>query len=359
MAKSLKLYFMNDKIFKILETAIHAPSGDNSQPWEFDVSDSVLKVYNVIGKDNKIFNYKERGSLFAHGALIENINILATQQSLSADIVLLPDPNEPSLIAKISFTNDLTVEFDPLAYYIEKRHTNRKAFNDTKLTETQKEIFLKFCLDRGVKVGFIEDPKNKEIIAKAASNTERIMLQHKPLHDLFFSFIRWTREEELQNPGLFLKTMELAPPKQIVFKLYRNWKLAILFNFLGLPNVISSENALVYQKCAAFGLLSSSNSNPESFIKAGRAFQRIWLQATTYNLSIQPVSAILYLDARIKEEGRGDFSEKFSEDISKASLEITQSFHITNETPIMLFRIGFSSEPTAVSSHVKPRLKLK
>lgn len=350
---------MNDKIFKILETAIHAPSGDNSQPWEFDVSDSVLKVYNVVGKDNKIFNYKERGSLFAHGALIENINILATTQSLTTDIILLPDPNEPSLVAKISFLSGQQVIHDPLAEYIEKRHTNRKAYNETKLTDDQKEKFQLLCSDSEFKVNFIEDPKVKDTIAKATSNTERIMLQHKPLHDLFFSFIRWTREEEMRNPGLFLKTMELAPPKQIIFKLYKNWKLATLFNFLGLPNVISSENAQTYQKCGAFGLLSSNHLNSESFIKAGRIFQRIWLQATAYNLSIQPVSAILYLDARIKEEGRGDFSEKFSEDISKASFEIKQSFNITSETPIMLFRIGFSSQPTAVSSHVKPKLKLK
>jgi hypothetical protein len=64
---------MLPEIKEILELAVNAPSGHNSQPWRFVIQDNTIQIFNIPDKDKTLFNWKQKGSLTAHGTLIENI----------------------------------------------------------------------------------------------------------------------------------------------------------------------------------------------------------------------------------------------------------------------------------------------
>lgn len=62
---------MNSQIIKqILEAAVRAPSGDNVQPWEFEVSKNFTQInlYNLPEMDDSYYNYNQMASYIAHGA---------------------------------------------------------------------------------------------------------------------------------------------------------------------------------------------------------------------------------------------------------------------------------------------------
>ena len=61
-----------DQIEQIIRELVNAPSGDNSQPWRFEMGDSEVRLFNLVGRDATLFNFKNRGDFLAHGALIEN-----------------------------------------------------------------------------------------------------------------------------------------------------------------------------------------------------------------------------------------------------------------------------------------------
>ena len=65
---------IND-IKKILEAAVHAPSGENCQPWRFEIRGDEIGVFNLPKKDQSLYNEGQMASYVAHGALIENILI--------------------------------------------------------------------------------------------------------------------------------------------------------------------------------------------------------------------------------------------------------------------------------------------
>jgi len=66
---------MKDTIRDILNDAIHAPSGHNTQPWRFALKKDQIRVFNVPNADNTAYDFKQRGTYIAHGTLLENITI--------------------------------------------------------------------------------------------------------------------------------------------------------------------------------------------------------------------------------------------------------------------------------------------
>ena len=69
---------MEETIKKIINYAVWAPSGDNSQPWKFSLKGNQVSIFNLPEKDNPFLNFEQKGSYIAHGSLLENMNIIAS-----------------------------------------------------------------------------------------------------------------------------------------------------------------------------------------------------------------------------------------------------------------------------------------
>ena len=113
-------------IEKIVEAAAKAPSGDNVQPWRFEVSNEFtqLNLYNLPEKDDSYFNYQQTASYIAHGAVIENMTIAAQHLGYKAQIELFPDSANMNHVARVDLM-PATAECDPLYEAIVNRCTNR------------------------------------------------------------------------------------------------------------------------------------------------------------------------------------------------------------------------------------------
>ncbi|MBI3305344.1 nitroreductase family protein, partial [Candidatus Parcubacteria bacterium] len=113
---------------RILQAAVQAPSGDNSQPWQFRIDGSQVRALNVLGGDATLYNFRERGSLVAHGAVIENITIAAPVFGWQARASVFPEGQHSPCTATISFSPTRRIEH-PLYPYLAERVTNRKPYD--------------------------------------------------------------------------------------------------------------------------------------------------------------------------------------------------------------------------------------
>jgi len=118
---------------RILALAINAPSGANSQPWGFLVTkESKIRILSQPEKDHPILNYRNRGTLLAIGALLENIE----QASLLENYSIKTGPyNHSEHFIDIEFIKNNTKPTNPLGAFINDRTTNRKVYENKKLTE--------------------------------------------------------------------------------------------------------------------------------------------------------------------------------------------------------------------------------
>jgi hypothetical protein len=354
---------LQERVQKIVEHAVEAPSGDNSQPWRFvwQEQTQTLHVYNLPENDNPIFNYLQRGSLIAHGALLENIELLAREEKLAARIELLPKGNEDTLVATLSFAEDPAISRDPLVNAIPQRCTNRKAYHTRALTDQEIRMLQSAAENtHDTTILFEQSDEAKKCLATAVSTAERIMLQYKTLHNYFFAMVRWsTQSEAVHKSGLFVKTMELLPPQLLIFRLYSFWPIAKIFNKLGLPTFIAKENAKAYQQASSFLAFISSDQGPEHYILLGRTLQRVWLTATTLGLSVQPVAGVLFLNQRVSGGGGGELTNPQKTLVSGAAKTIAKIFNAPPENIHMLIRIGECGEPSSRSKKMKPKIEIR
>ena len=125
----------------ILQAGCQAPSGDNAQPWRFRIRGESIDIINTHNLDHPFFNFRQRGTYVAHGAVIENMLQQAVSLGYLGGVSFFPDPRDIDLVARIIFskTNPAT---DTLVPYIAERHTNRKPHTKQILTPNQEQLLL-------------------------------------------------------------------------------------------------------------------------------------------------------------------------------------------------------------------------
>ncbi len=346
-----------DKIIQLLSHAINAPSGGNSQPWTFRVADNKLTILSHPEKDNPVLNFSFRGTLIAHGALIENIIISASHHGLEATVNLARDPNDRT-VAEIIF-RDSNLSPDPLYSAIPLRFTNRKQYEDKPIPKEILEDISSLANALGgamVKTYFTDDKNKMVITGKAASNNEIVMLENKLLHDLFFKEVTWnSREEKIKGgSGLYIKTLELKKPQEVVFRIIRHWPMMSILKKIGLARFIASENAKIYGTGGAMWAISVNESSHENFITAGRVLERIWLNCAKRGLSLQLMTGILFMWQKIAAGQTDVFSSEHINLINESYDQISSVFGIKSGTITLMFRTGYSDKPSALSYKKEP-----
>jgi nitroreductase len=336
----------------IISSGTLAPSGDNSQPWYFHVSGDAIFVFQIPDKDNPFLNYHLSGTHVAIGAVIENICIAATAYAIAAQVKLFP--GEPDCVAKIDLVQNNT-ERDPLVDAIPLRHTNRKNYEQTFLPDDLKaHILTEANVEQGVRAVISEGSAMKKL-GHAGSRAEVAILENRELHQLLFGNVVWTKAEEAaKREGLFVDTLEFAPPQKFFFRLCGNWKIMSFLNKLGFAKFVSNDNAKKYGTGAAFIAIVTSHNSPEDFVKAGRAMERVWLLLNQAGYAVHPITATLFFGQRILEGKEEGLTRDSWELMENAFHSIKTILNVQTEHIAFMFRTGKTSAPSARSSKKPP-----
>lgn len=351
---------LKENIKKILGVAVNAPSGENSQPWRFEVEGNKINIFNLPERDQSLYNFGQKGSLVAHGALIENISIIAPIFGFSVKIDLLPDDKNPNFIAIINL-DELSLnqkKEESLHSCIIKRATNRKLYKKTPLSDDQ----LRYLKNVENEIGegeiiFIQDFEKMKDIASACSVNEQVMFGNKFIHNFFFEHINWTEKEEVEKRlGFYIKTLELPPPVQVALRLFKHWSVMNLLNKFGLNKIIAKGNAVNYANASAMIAFTVKNNTSRDFIIGGRLMQRLWLKVTEIGMSAQPMAGMIFFMQAIIGGETNKFSSSQIELIKNSYKKVKNVFGINNDMPVMILRIGYGGEPSARSSKKPPEI---
>jgi nitroreductase len=343
------------QLLEILADSMNVPSGDNTQPWRFRIEGSTVAVYNVEHGDPTLYNFRERGSYLAHGALAENISIAAAARGFSTRVE--PFPSGPQCTARITFSASQTRDAD-LARALPNRTTNRKPYEDRSLAEDHRRALAAAIAPySGVSLRLVEDKRSVTELAGAMSANEGLLMENRAMHDFLFGIIRWSKEEEERAAGLYVMTMEFPPPVRFLMRyVLRHWNAVRFLNLFGLSRAIPKQSAANYAASSAMGAVILRGERNEDFFTAGRALERLWLTATALGMSIQPVAALPYLLQRVRAGEAQAFSAMQQKIIEDANAAIASAFTLKGTEHIaLLFRLGYGDAPTARSAKLPPR----
>ncbi|ANE56291.1 nitroreductase family protein [Methylomonas sp. DH-1] len=334
------------KIETILDAAIRAPSGDNSQPWRFDVTDDYSRIvlYNLPEKDDSYYNYQQVASYIAHGAVIENISVASRHLGLSINVSLFPNSSNFHQVAAIDFRSEESFPvLDPLYESIFKRSTNRFRYQSSKSTIYDLNLLVESVKEiPNVVSHFVTDPSIIDKLARAFMINDSLVFENKAIHSFLFRQIRWNREQSMNaGDGMTLDVLGLSWPEKLLFPILRFWRFVKLANYLGLSRVVGLKCWYNFRNVPVIGMLCVEKTDRVGFIQAGRAMQRVWLEATRQGLDFQPLVGLPLLFYRGKTADLSAFPEKRQKQLFQAEAKLRELLNVgSSEELVIGFRIG-------------------
>ena len=351
-------------ITKIVETACKAPSGGNSQPWKWVYKNNYLYLFHEIDISTQWLDYKHRGAHIGFGAALENLCLESYNQKLNP-ILEMNDEQDDLLVAKISFepaTETYLIQNNEWfnSYYpaLDKRLTSRYIGNEDPLkTADMAQLIESAESIAGAHLSFVHAPDSIKRMAKVIGMSERLMMTHKTAHEEFYNEIKWSKHDaERARVGIDIRTVELTATEMAGFNLARNWNVVNNLIKWGGGGAFEKLGSKMTKSSSGLALLTMPNYSKKDFIEGGRALQRVWIKANQLGISVQPMSAAIFLFARLVH-GKGDgLSEKMIEELTEIRKTHVSLFD-TDDTKgeVFLFRLFYADEPkvTSLRKHLK------
>lgn len=305
------------RIEKILELARWAPSGDNTQPWRFEILDESSFV--IHGKDTRdwcVYDLDGHASQIAIGALMENITIAASEQGLRAEFTRRSEASITDPMIDVSLVEDSSVTRDILVDFIKERVTQRRPFSTKPLTDEQKSVLAQ-SVGHDYRVTWIEGASPRWEMAKLLSRSAKIRLTIPEAYEVHRRIIEWNSrfsEDKIPDQSVGLDKLGLKLMRWAM----RSWERVNFLNtFLAgtwIPR-LQLDLAPGYFCGAHFVISAQSELNGiDDYISGGRALQRFWLTATQCQLQFQPEMTPLIFTSYVRSKRK--FTERTAASIA-------------------------------------------
>jgi len=275
---------------KVLDLARWAPSGDNTQPWRFEiVSDSQIAIHGFDTREHVLYDFDGHASHMAHGALLETLRLAATRFGLLAEWSIRPECPDSAPIYDIDL-RPADISEDPLAAYIETRSVQRRAMRTTSLTQEQKQALID-AVGSYFSIQFFESFNERLAIAKLLWKNARIRLTCPEAYPVHRDIIEWNTQYSTDRiPDQAIGVDPLTT--RLMQWVMQSWERVHFFNrFLAGTIIPRVQLDLVPALACAGHILLKPRQPPASLVDhilAGVALQRLWLTVTALGLHLQP-----------------------------------------------------------------------
>lgn len=341
-----------DILMQILDLARWAPSGDNTQPWRFElVSDNHIAIHGHDTRDHVLYDFDGHASHMAHGALLETLRLAATRFGLKAEWNIRPDQPDTAPIYDV-ILHPAGIPEDPLVSCIPTRTVQRRPMSTTPLLQAQKEALIA-AVGEDYTLQFFESFEDRLAVARLLWNNAYIRLTCPEAYPVHRDIIEWDAQYSADRiPDQAVGTDPLTT--RLMRWVMRSWDRVDFFNRFLMGTIIPRvELDFVPAVLCAAHILLRPNQAPTTLrhhVHAGIALQRLWLTACKHGLYLQPEMTPLIF----REYVRASRSISRRPDIQRRMKGLVENIHAltetTQRTPLAFFcRVGRCQQPISRS----------
>lgn len=299
-----------EQIHFLLRFAVLAPSTHNSQPWQFLIDEGRVTLSLVERVDLSVGDKDMRQRFIALGCALENLSIAFDYYGYITTIKIHGSGNKTKVtIDSERVTSSSKNNENHLIYAIGKRATNRSHYRTEGLSSALRHQ-IETCPFFNVHIAIIEDQKQRMELGDMIGEATKDAMGDISFRKELARFLRnnFTHAYDgMPGVGLGIPTLPsfIAP---------------LLMRYFNLGKANKSDVLRTLKEATpTFIVLSTEQQSPESWINAGRTYERITLIATANNLATHPMVAPIEI---------GKYHERLR--------ELIGSIH----RPVFLFRIG-------------------
>jgi nitroreductase len=288
---------------QILELARWAPSGDNTQPWRFEILGARrLVVHGHDTRDHCVYDLDGHPSQISIGALLETMAIAASTFQLEMRSMRHLEAAEDRPTISVEFVPAPGLPADPLADVILARSVQRRPLSRRPLTAPEKSA-LAAALPTGFQVLWLEGAQ-RAATARLMFRNAKLRLTMPEAHQVHVAIIEWNArysEDRIPDQALGVDAMTARLMRWIM----RDWARVKFFNtwLAGTVAPRLQMDLLPGLACSAHFVLAAPRrpQRIDDYLAAGRAMQRFWLTATAHGLQLQPELTPLIFSRYVRE----------------------------------------------------------
>lgn len=304
---------LEEKIRFLLNYAILAPSGRNTQPWRFELQPDGVLVYADSRRRLAIADPDNRELNISIGAALMNLRVAAARFGLSCEVKY--EVADPALdlraSVKISTARTDYNNFEDVFPALTKRHTNRRSYHARSLNEAAVWKLRKIATGKKAGLVIIADKARQEQIAELIARGARIQLSNAEFRKELAAWIR----SNFAREGDGISADGLGEPDFISWS--GPWLIKTLYTGRSRGKIDSKLAA----NAAALVLLHGEDTL-ESLLEAGELLEQFLLMLTTMRLH----------------------SSFFNQPVEVPELRSEmRSMLGLSDLPQLLFRIGYAS----------------
>ena len=340
-------------IEQILDLARWAPSGDNTQPWRFEIIDaSTMVVHGFDTRDHVVYDLDGRPSQISLGALLETMSIAASVHGLSMQARRRENWPDTTPTFDVQFSADPTRRLDPLFASITNRSVQRRPMSTRALTQGEKKA-LEESVGADYRILWLESFRDRFRTARLMFLNARLRLTMPEAYLVHRDAIQWRArfsEDRVPDQALGIDPLT-ARLMRVVMK---SWARVDFFKtFLAgtwAPRI--QMDFIPGLACAAHFVMKSRRkpSSIDDFVAAGRAVQRFWLTATQLSLFQQPEMTPLIFGSYVRNGIRFTSVAKLANDARQLEISTRTVVGADVDCAVWMGRIGAGSAPTARST---------
>ena len=193
-----------EKLHFLLNYAVLAPSGHNTQPWLFKVRANEVELYADRTRGLPVVDPEDRALIISCGAARFYLRVALRHFGQADEVESFPDSDDIDLLARVCLgpEREAAEEDEVLFGTIKKRHSNRGPFEDRQVPGGLLSALQEAAWEEGTWLHLIEDEDAKHAIAELIAEGDRIQLADKRFRRELASWIHPNRTKSRDGiPG--------------------------------------------------------------------------------------------------------------------------------------------------------------
>lgn len=289
---------VRDPRLRALSWALLAPNPHNLQSWKADIR-TPGEILLRVDLDRLLPETDPPGRqvLIGCGGFLELLRMAAAAEGHRTEIELLPEGSydvtrlDDRPFARVRFVADGLVPRDPLFAFVQRRHTQRAAYESRAPEAAQIAQLAAAAEAPGISLGFTAAPATVATINRMALEGYAVEFANPPT---------WQETARVMRIGAQEVAAEPSGIALVGTKIWWAAKLGLVDHDgmldpkgRGPRQALDMSKAVFEAGTPAWAWLTSADNTRQTQIAAGRSYLRLHLEATRLGLAMHPNSQVL------------------------------------------------------------------
>jgi len=263
---------------QLIPFAVRAPSGHNTQPWQFSVEQDTIRIHPDLSRRLPVVDPDDHALFISLGCALENLVVAAAQQGLAASIDYFPS-DEPQECLRVRLSAGADEDTGALFRAIPERQSNRGSYDGRAIDDADLARLMDANSRDSVKVRAfrVGDPEIEPIIGFVREGNIAQFNDRAFVAELV-SWIRFTRRE-VSNRQDGLAAVALGFPS--VPRWLGRWIMTTLVK----PEGEAARQERAIRSSSLLLLFIARENDKRHWVDVGRSFERIALTAASLGIA--------------------------------------------------------------------------